>query len=185
MAVLTQTCGALWLELEWYNCVCTYFPQYILPAIYYMGTYELKGTHLLMALDGFFPLWIYWVEHMYMHYFPTLTCGVMGKIKASFCFLLSDSFLASLTCCPTLCFVRSCALPPSLHLPVAPMGWKIPALVLCAIPFPAGEAQVYYWFWTKTLPEGTWCCSQSGLGFKCCRFGRLELQLFSLASRVG
>lgn len=86
MAVLSQTCGPLWLEVEWFNCVCTYFPQYILPAIYYMGTYEPKGRHLLMALDGFFPLWIYWVEHMYIHYFPSVTCGVMGRKK---CLLFS------------------------------------------------------------------------------------------------
>lgn len=56
MAVLSQPCGPLWLEVEQSNCACTYFPHYILPAIYHVGTCEPKGTHLLMALDGFFPL---------------------------------------------------------------------------------------------------------------------------------
>lgn len=55
MAALSQTCGPLWLEAEPYNYIrISYFSWYILPAIYYVGTYEPQGTHLLMALNGFF-----------------------------------------------------------------------------------------------------------------------------------
>lgn len=139
------------------------------------GNLWAKGSTFLNG-----PWWIFpsvnLLSWTYVHsLLPLCNMWCDGK-KASFLLLL-DSFPSATA--------PVCALSPSLYLPVMPMSLKIPTLSCLAIPFPAGEKQINCWFWTKNLPEGTWCCSQSGLGFTCCRFGSLELQPFCMGIKSG
>lgn len=153
--------------------------MHIFPSIYpssnlSYGNLWAKGNTFVNG-----PWWIFpsvnLLSWTYVHsLLPPCNMWCDGEKKSSFSLLL-ETFLVSFHLVPhfVLC-----------HHPFTCLKDSCPCLVWPSCS-QLEKPRLITDFGPKNLPEGTWCCSQSGLGFTCCRFGRLELQLFCIGIKNG
>lgn len=178
MAVLSQTCGWKWRMVQLH--------MHIFPSIYpssnlLYGNLWAKGRTFLNG-----PWWIFpsvnLLSWTYVHsLLPLCNMWCDGK-KTSFLLLL-DSFLASLH--PSLCCARSCALSPSLYLPILPVSLKIPTCLVWPSHSQLGKSSLITDFGQKTFLREHGAAPRVGLASCATGLGVWSYSSFVWASRVG